>query len=165
MGGYVLLRSQPRCLGACAARTLGSAYVRLGRIRLLGDDDFGGQDFTNYMPSPDTPTPSYYPTAAGPPSPDTPTPSYYPTAAGPPSPPSSSGGGSSNSGMPKIGVTTGKPGTTISIGTGSGSGVNLTTKNQPAAVSAGTNFMQSLSNTELAIGGIAGLALLLAIAG
>ena len=148
MGGYVLLRSQPRCLGACAARTLGSAYVRLGRIRLLGDDDFGGQDFTNYMPSPDTPTPS-----------------YYPTAAGPPSPPSSSGGGSSNSGMPKIGVTTGKPGTTISIGTGSGSGVNLTTKNQPAAVSAGTNFMQSLSNTELAIGGIAGLALLLAIAG
>ena len=148
MGGYVLLRSQPRCLGACAARTLGSAYVRLGRIRLLGDDDFGGQDFTNYMPSPDTPTPS-----------------YYPTAAGPPSPPSSSGGGSSNSGMPKIGVTTGKPGTTISIGTGSGSGVNLTTKNQPAAVSAGTNFMQSLSNTELAIGGIASLALLLAIAG
>lgn len=149
MGGYVRLRSQPRCLGACAARTLGSAYVRLGRIRLLGDDDFGGQDFTNYMPSPDTPTPSYYPTAAGPPSP----------------PSSSGGGGSSSSGMPQIGVTTGKPGTTISIGTGSGSGVNLTTKNQPAAVSAGTNFMQSLSNTELAIGGIASLALLLAIAG
>jgi hypothetical protein len=72
----------------------------------------------------------------------------------------SQSGGSSPSTSPGFTLSAGKPGTgSLNINLGPG-GTRV-----PTSVPSGTNFLQSLSNTDLAIGGMASLALLLAIAG